>query len=236
MQLATALRLPALAIQLSNVVKTLVLFATNVPTRTAYTTAIASAMTPHTIPAMAWPEFVAPLARPRETAMPPRMAATRPPSRARGNKTKDTAATRLATPRTRAATARPFPGRAVVGAVDGGADPGSWVSIVISPVVSTLTLDGREHITATTLAKRCTGGLFRGVPVSGPSRHLWSHRRPDLPKRSNPFAISTGPSHRLHPPCTRTLSADGNKYRCAKHGRRGIWTSPARRLRKERAP
>ena len=60
MQLATALRLPALAIQLSNVVKTLVLSATNVPTRTAYTTAIASAMTPHTIPAMAWPEFVAP--------------------------------------------------------------------------------------------------------------------------------------------------------------------------------
>src|ERR1700750_1896059 len=164
MQLATALRLPALAIQLSNVVKTLVLSATNVPTRTAYTTAIASAMTPHTIPAMAWPEFVAPLARPRETAMPPRIAATRPPSRARGNKTKDTAATRLATPRTRAATARPFPGRAVVGAVNGGADPGRWVSIVISPVVSTLTLDGREHITATTLAKRCTGGLFRGVP------------------------------------------------------------------------
>jgi hypothetical protein len=86
--------------------------------------------------------------------MPPRTAATRPPSKARGNKTKDTAATRLATPRTRAATARPFPGRAVVGAVTGGADPGSSVSIVISPVVSTLTLDGREHITATTLAKR----------------------------------------------------------------------------------
>ena len=73
MQLATALRSPALAMQLSNVVKTLVLSATNVPKRTAYTTAIASAMTPHTIPAMAWPEFVAPLARPRQTAMPPRI-------------------------------------------------------------------------------------------------------------------------------------------------------------------
>src|ERR1700742_1065470 len=156
MQLATALRLPALAIQLSNVVKTLVLSATNVPTRTAYTTAIASAMTPHTIPAMAWPEFVAPLARPRETAIPPRMAATRPPSRARGNKTKDTAATKLATP---------SPGRAVVGAVDGGADPGSWVSIVISPVVSTLTLDGREHITATSWPKGAQEPIQRGAGV-----------------------------------------------------------------------
>src|SRR6266536_5216902 len=37
----------------------------------------------------------APLACPRVTAMPPRTAATRPRSRPRGNKTKDTAATRL---------------------------------------------------------------------------------------------------------------------------------------------
>src|SRR6476620_8866816 len=211
MQLATALRLPALAIQLSNVVKTLVLSATNVPTRTAYTTAIASAMTPHTIPAMAWPEFVAPLARPRETAMPPRMAATRPPSRARGNKTKDTAATRLATLRTRAATARPFPGRAVVCAVDGGADPGSWVSIVISPVVSTLTLDGREHITATTLAKGAQEAYSEGCRCqdrAGTSRPTVGRA---LQKGSNPFMISTGSPCRAHPPCTRTLSADGNK-------------------------
>jgi hypothetical protein len=38
---------------------------------------------------------------------------------------KDTAATRLATPRTRAATPRPFPGRADGGAASGCADPGS---------------------------------------------------------------------------------------------------------------
>ena len=110
MQFATAVRSPALAMQLSKVVKTLVLFATNVPTRTANTTATTSARMPHTIPAMACPWFVAPLVRPRLTAMPPRTAANRPPGRARGNMTKDTAATRLATPRTSAATPRPFAG------------------------------------------------------------------------------------------------------------------------------
>jgi hypothetical protein len=47
MQLETALRLPALAMQLSNVVKTFVLRATNVPKRTANTMAMASARTPH---------------------------------------------------------------------------------------------------------------------------------------------------------------------------------------------
>ena len=125
MQLETALRLPAVAMQLSNVVKTFVLRATNVPKRTANTMAMASAKTPHTIPAVACPGFVAPFARPRVTAMPPRTAATRPPSRPRGNKMKDTAATRLATPRTRAATPRPFPGRADGGAASGCADPGS---------------------------------------------------------------------------------------------------------------
>src|SRR5213082_969068 len=130
MQLETAVRSPALAMQLSNEVKTLVLFATNVPKRTANTTAITSAMTPHTIPAMAWAWLVAPLVRPRLTAMAPRIAASRPPGRASGNRTKDTAATRLATPRTRAATPRPFPGRTADGAVNGWADPGSWVSIV----------------------------------------------------------------------------------------------------------
>jgi len=90
MQLETALRLPAVAMQLSNVVKTFVLRATNVPKRTANTMAMASAKTPHTIPAVACPGFVAPFARPRVTAMPPRTAATRPPSRPRGNKMKDT--------------------------------------------------------------------------------------------------------------------------------------------------
>ena len=62
MQLETALRSPALAMQLSNAVKTLVLRATNVPKRTANTTATTSARAPHTIPAMACPWFVAPLA------------------------------------------------------------------------------------------------------------------------------------------------------------------------------
>ena len=61
MQLETALRLPAVAMQLSNVVKTLVLRATNVPTRTAKTMPTTRARTPHTIPATAWPGFVAPL-------------------------------------------------------------------------------------------------------------------------------------------------------------------------------
>jgi hypothetical protein len=98
MQLETALRLPALAMQLSNVVKTFVLRATNVPKRTANTMAMASARTPHTIPAVACPGFVAPFARPRVTAMPPR---------------------------TRTATPRPFPGRADGGAASGCADPGS---------------------------------------------------------------------------------------------------------------
>jgi hypothetical protein len=56
---------------LSNVVKTFVLRATNVPKRTANTMAMASAKTPHTIPAVACPGFVAPFARPRVTAMPP---------------------------------------------------------------------------------------------------------------------------------------------------------------------
>jgi hypothetical protein len=50
---------------------------------------------------------------------------SRPPSRPRGNKMKDTAATRLATPRIRAATPRPFPGRADGGAASGCADRGS---------------------------------------------------------------------------------------------------------------
>jgi hypothetical protein len=67
MQLETALRLPAVAMQLSNVVKTFVLRATNVPKRTANTMAMASAKTPHTIPAVACPGFVAPFARPRVT-------------------------------------------------------------------------------------------------------------------------------------------------------------------------
>src|SRR6478672_4571212 len=129
MQLETALRSPALAMQLSNEVKTLVLFAMNVPKRTAKTTATTSARMPHTIPAMAWPWLVAPEVRPRLTAMAPRIAARRPPGRASGNKTKDTAATRLATPRTRAATPRPFPGWADAGVTNGGADPGTWVSI-----------------------------------------------------------------------------------------------------------
>src|SRR5947199_323668 len=80
-------------------------------------------------PAMAWPWPVAPEARPRLTAMAPRIAASRPPGRASGNMTKDNAATRLATPRTRAATPRPFPGRADGGATNGGGDPGTCVSM-----------------------------------------------------------------------------------------------------------
>ena len=121
MQLTIALRLPALAMQPSNVVKTLVLRATNMPKCTANAAPTASAMTPHTSPAMAL-GLAAPLVLARVTAMPPRTAATRPPSRPSGNKVKDTAATRLATPRTRAATPGPFPGRAGVGGAGRCAD------------------------------------------------------------------------------------------------------------------
>ena len=65
MQLATALRLAALAMQLSNVVKTLVLRATKVPKRTAKTIPTIRARTPHTIPARtAWPGFAAPFVLP----------------------------------------------------------------------------------------------------------------------------------------------------------------------------
>ena len=67
MQSETALRLPALAMQLSNEVKTFVLRATKVPKRTANTMATASARTPHTIPATACPGFAAPLVLPRAT-------------------------------------------------------------------------------------------------------------------------------------------------------------------------
>src|SRR6478672_4287747 len=190
MQLETAVRSPALAMQLSNEVKTLVLLATNVPKRTANTMAITSARTPHTIPAMACPEFVAPLVRPRVTATIPRTAATRPPSRPRGNKLKDTAATGLATPRTRAATPRPFPGRADGGATNGGADPGTWVAMVISPVVAALSLDGREFITAATLAtgmalrqyqrvsRRCRSNRT-GTGNSAPAERRSAVRRPE---------------------------------------------------------
>ena len=57
MQLETALRLPALAMQLSKLMKTLVLRVTKVPKRTANTMAMISAATPHTSPAMACPEL-----------------------------------------------------------------------------------------------------------------------------------------------------------------------------------
>ena len=53
MQVATSLRLLALAMQLPKVVKALVLRATNVPTRTVNTTATASARTAQTTPVTA---------------------------------------------------------------------------------------------------------------------------------------------------------------------------------------
>jgi hypothetical protein len=64
MQLETALRLPAFAMQLSNVVNTLVLLATKLPTRTAKTMPAASARMPHASPAMAWPGYAAPFVLP----------------------------------------------------------------------------------------------------------------------------------------------------------------------------
>src|SRR6266487_214822 len=108
--------------QLSNLVSTFVLRPTKVPTRTEKATAMARARTAQMTPAPACPELVAPLARPRVRAISPRTAATRPASKATGNKTKDRAATRLATPSTRAATPRPFLGRADGDVTGGRAD------------------------------------------------------------------------------------------------------------------
>jgi hypothetical protein len=70
MQVETALL--ALAMQLSNVVKMLVLCATNVPKCTVNTMSATSVRTPHTIPATACPGLAAPFVLPRLAAMPPR--------------------------------------------------------------------------------------------------------------------------------------------------------------------
>src|SRR5947209_4975098 len=60
----------------------------------------------------------------------PRISPTSPATRAIGNRRKETAATRLATPMTNAATPRPFRGRAVDGGAGGcGAYDGSLVLI-----------------------------------------------------------------------------------------------------------
>jgi hypothetical protein len=110
MQVETSPRSVAWAMHLSNVVKTVVLRSISVPTRTANTTAMTSARMPQISPAAACPELVAPLVFPRTIAISPKTAAARPPGRARGNKTNEIAATRLATPRTSALTPRPFLG------------------------------------------------------------------------------------------------------------------------------
>src|SRR6266536_3255232 len=132
MQVETSLRLPAFAMQLSNLVKTLVLFATSVPTRTPKMTAMITARTPQAIPAPVCPGLVAPFVRPRVMAMTPRTMAIIPPMKPSGKKTKDKAATRLATPRTRAATPRPFLGRAVEGASGGCAGP-EYSGVLVMP-------------------------------------------------------------------------------------------------------
>jgi hypothetical protein len=95
MQVETSPRLLAWAMHLSNEVKTVVLRSTNVPTRTANTMEMASARMPQISPAAACPELVASLVLLRAMAIRPRTIAT---SRARGNKTNDIEATRLATP------------------------------------------------------------------------------------------------------------------------------------------
>ena len=64
MQVETSLRSPAWAIHRSKLVKTFVFRATSVPTRTESTMASASARTPQTTPAAAWPGFVAPRSSP----------------------------------------------------------------------------------------------------------------------------------------------------------------------------
>src|SRR5258708_4124693 len=89
MQLETSLRLPALAMQLSKLVKTLVFRATSVPTRTPKMTAMITARTPQAIPAPVCPGLVAPLVLPRVMAMTPRTTAMIPPRKPRGKKTKD---------------------------------------------------------------------------------------------------------------------------------------------------
>src|SRR5215831_4960701 len=121
MQVATWARVLAFARQLSKLVKASALLATNVPTRTENTMPMISARTPQMTPATACPELVAPVVFPRVRAMRPRTTATRPPRMPRGKRTNDTAATRLATPTTRAATPRPFLGRADEDVTAGGA-------------------------------------------------------------------------------------------------------------------
>src|ERR1022692_3639283 len=108
MQFATSRWLPALVMQWLKLVKTLVLPATKVPTRMENAMLTDTARMPHTSPAAAWPGFAVPPARPRVRAATPMAAATMPASRPSGRSTNDNAATRLATPRTRAAVPRPF--------------------------------------------------------------------------------------------------------------------------------
>jgi hypothetical protein len=84
MQLKTALRLPALAMQLPNVVKTLVLCATKVPkhrARYAGNQCRDAARDPGDCLSRG---FAASLVLVRTTAMPPRTTATRPPKQVSG--------------------------------------------------------------------------------------------------------------------------------------------------------
>jgi len=82
-----------------------------------------------------------------------------------------------------------------------------------------LTLDGREHVTAMTLAKRCAGGLFRRVPVSGNGQTPFPAIDEAFKKGCNHFVISTGSPYRLHHFHIRALSADVTSL--VRHGRYG---------------
>jgi hypothetical protein len=130
--------------------------------------------------------------RTRVTAMPPRTAATRPPSRPRGNKMKDTAARgwpcrEPGRPRPGRSPAGPMAARRAAVLIRGAAEcsrcqpsarkprrmarPARLLAGIVtrlgvhcyfSPVVVALSLDGRELITATTLAKgKCAWAFFQ---------------------------------------------------------------------------
>src|SRR6266700_5185939 len=135
MQLETSVRLPALAMQLSNLVKAPVLRAAQVPTCTLRSIAMIRARTLQMTPARAWPGLVAPLILPRVSAMSPMIRPTSPATSASGSRRREAAATRLATPMTSAATPSPFRGRARGGG-EGGCEAYEGCAALIRQLLS----------------------------------------------------------------------------------------------------
>src|SRR5689334_6006497 len=111
MHVETSLRLLALAMQLSKLVKTLVLRATNVPTRTENTMAMASARMPQMTPALACPEFVAPLVLPRGEGDDAQDSRDKAPQQTQGEKDERQGSHEAGHAEHQGGHPRPFPGR-----------------------------------------------------------------------------------------------------------------------------